>query len=188
MSNIIEALINIVNNKDYKIEQYTTGSNRAQNMGEALEQYFLDAFCNSFEVENEEERISKHQDVFSFLGSKNKIPDAILNKKEALEIKKSTSESSIQLNSSYPKHTLKANDKRIKSSALTCEDDKWEEKEMLYCFGHIPNGKSHIKSIWFVYGRVFCDLQEVYEGLINDIKSNLDDDYLGNELQHTMWC
>jgi len=182
MSNILEALINIVENKDYKIKEYTSGGNRAQNMGEALEQYILDAFCNSFEKKDKYERIEKHQEVFSFLGSKNKIPDAILKNKEALEIKKSTSESSIQLNSSYPKHTLVASDKRIKSSALICEEIKWEQKEMLYCFGCIPDGENHIKSMWFVYGRVFCDLQEVYEEIITKIKNNLDDDYTGNEL------
>ena len=182
MTNILEALINIVENKDYEIKEYTKGGNRAQNMGEALEEYIFDAFSNSFKIEDNEERRTKHQEVFSFLGSKNKIPDAILKNGDALEVKKATSESSIQLNSSYPKHTLKATDTRIKASALTCEEVKWEEKEMLYCFGYIPSGGKHLKSIWFVYGRILCDLQEVYEEIIDNIKSNLDDDYSGNEL------
>jgi len=182
MTNILEALINIVENKDYEIKEYTKGGNRAQNMGEALEEYIFDAFSNSFNIEDREERAAKHQEAFSFLGSKNKIPDAILKNGDALEVKKATSESSIQLNSSYPKHTLKATDTRIKASALICEDKKWEEKEMLYCFGYIPSGDIHLKSIWFVYGRILCDLQEVYEEIINNIKSNLDDDYDGNEL------
>lgn len=182
MTNVLEALINIVENKDYEITEYTKGGNRAQNMGEALEEYIFDAFSNSFEIENSEERTTEHQKVFSFLGSKNKIPDAILKNGEALEVKKATAESSIQLNSSYPKHTLKSTDTRIKASALTCEDELWSEKEMLYCFGYIPSGGKHLKSIWFVYGRVLCDLQEVYEEIINNIKSNLDDDYDGNEL------
>lgn len=182
MTNILEALINIVENKDYEITEYTKGGNRAQNMGEALEEYIFDAFSNSFEIEDSDERTAEHQKTFSFLGSKNKIPDAILKNGDALEVKKATSESSIQLNSSYPKHTLKATDTRIKASALTCEDKLWEEKEMLYCFGYIPSGGKHLKSIWFVYGRILCDLQEVYEEIINNIKGNLDDDYDGNEL------
>ena len=151
-------------------------------MGEALEEYIFDAFSNSFEIEDSEERTAEHQKAFSFLGSKNKIPDAILKNGDALEVKKATTESSIQLNSSYPKHTLKATDTRIKASALTCEDKLWDEKEMLYCFGYIPSGGKQLKSIWFVYGRILCDLQEVYEEIINNIKSNLDDDYDGNEL------
>jgi hypothetical protein len=182
MTNVLEALLNIVENKDYEIKEYTKGGNRAQNMGEALEEYIFDAFSNSFKIKDSEASTAKHQEVFSFLGSKNKIPDAILKNGDALEVKKATSESSIQLNSSYPKHTLKATDTRIKASALTCEDELWEEKEILYCFGYIPEGHKHLKSIWFVYGRILCDLQEVYEEIINNIKSNLDDDYDGNEL------
>ncbi|WP_179336320.1 NgoPII family restriction endonuclease [Winogradskyella costae] len=182
MSNILEALVNIVENKDYEIKEYTIGGNRAQNMGEALEEYIFDAFSNSFDIDDDETRRNKHSEVFSFLGAKNKIPDAILKNGDALEVKKATSESSIQLNSSYPKHSLKATDTRIQSSALTCEEIKWEEKEMLYCFGYIPSGAKHLKSVWFVYGRIYCDLQEVYEEIIDDIKANLDDDYTGNEL------
>ena len=182
MTNVLEALVNIVENKDYEITEYTKGGNRAQNMGEALEAYVFDAFSDSFNVEDSEERTEIHQKYFSFLGSKNKIPDAILKNGDALEVKKATGESSVQLNSSYPKHTLKATDTRIKASALTCEKEKWKEKEMLYCFGYIPSGAKHLKSIWFVYGRVFCDLQDVYEDIVNNIKSNLDDDYTGNEL------
>lgn len=182
MSNILEALIHIVENKDYEIKEYTIGGNRAQNMGEALEEYIFDAFCNSFRIDDNDERKAKHREVFSFLGAKNKIPDAILKNGDGLEVKKAESESTIQLNSSYPKHSLKATDTRIQSSALICEDVKWDEKEMLYCFGYIPTGGKHLKSIWFVYGRIFCDLQEVYEEIINDIKANLDDDYIGNEL------
>ena len=53
---------------------------------------------------------------------------------------------------------------------------------MLYSFGYIPKGGKHLKSIWFVYGRILCDLQEVYEEIINNIKGSLDDDYDGNEL------
>jgi len=186
MTNILEALINIVENKDYEITEYTKGGNRAQNMGEALEEYIFDAFSNSFEIEGNDKRTAEHKKVFSFLGSKNKIPDAILKNGDALEVKKATSETSIQLNSSYPKHTLKATDTRIKSSALTCEDELWEEKEMLYCFGYIPSGGKHLKSIWFVYGRILCDLttlrvrgmwvikhpQKVFSNLVKDWGSN----------------
>ncbi|WP_452223590.1 NgoPII family restriction endonuclease [Lacinutrix chionoecetis] len=185
MSNILEALVNIVENKDYEIKQYTTGSNRAQNMGEALEQYILDSYCNSFKIIDEDERLEEHRKVFSFLGSKSKMPDAIVRGAEALEIKKS-SQSTVQLNSSSPKHTLKCSNKRIAASARICEDKEWIEREMLYCFGYIPSKKNLLKSIWFVYGRIFCDLQEVYEVTANKIESNLeelqDEDTETNEL------
>jgi len=174
MSNILEAIVNIVENKDYEIKEYTSGSNRTQNMGEALEQYILDAYCNSFKVIDNDERLLKHQQIFSFLGSKSKLPDAIVRGAEALEIKKS-SQSTVQLNSSSPKHTLKAENKRVASSAKICEDEAWSEKEMIYCFGYIPDNANQLKSVWFVYGRVFCDLPEVYEGTANKIESNLED-------------
>ena len=173
MSNILEALVNIVANKDYEIKEYTTGNNRAQNMGEAFEQYVLDAYCNSFEINEKDERLKKHQAVFSFLGSKSKLPDAIVKRAEALEIKK-CSESTVQLNSSSPKHTLRANNSRVASSAKSCETEEWIEKEIIYCFGYIPNNNK-LKSIWFVYGRIFCDLPEVYEEVANKIESNLED-------------
>ncbi|HIP52225.1 MAG TPA: NgoPII family restriction endonuclease [Campylobacterales bacterium] len=42
MSNIIKAFINIVNNYQVNIEEFTQGNNRANNMGEGLETYIKD--------------------------------------------------------------------------------------------------------------------------------------------------
>ncbi len=49
MTNILEAIFNIVNQKDFQIKEFYSGSNRANNMGEALENYIKDAFVKKIQ-------------------------------------------------------------------------------------------------------------------------------------------
>jgi len=65
MSNIIKAFINISNNHQKDIETITQGNNRANNMGEGLENYIKNAFLDSKELDNLE-ALAK---VFSYQNS-----------------------------------------------------------------------------------------------------------------------
>ena len=61
MTNILEAVYNIVNQNDFKIRALYSGRNRANSMGEALEKYIKDAFADTLRVENETERMRSEE-------------------------------------------------------------------------------------------------------------------------------
>lgn len=106
--NIIDAVINLVNKPVTEVVSYYKGHNRANNAGEALEEYIKDLFANSFGL-NEQARLQKMSEVFSYLGNNSNPPDAMLKKGDAIEIKKiETNTASLALNSSYPKQVLRS--------------------------------------------------------------------------------
>jgi len=104
MSNILRAFINITNNYKSNIQTITQGNNRANNMGEGLENYIQNAFANTFNENDELEKLESFQDIFSYQGNKNNPPDLILKNSDAIEIKKLESKNSaMTLNSFYLK-------------------------------------------------------------------------------------
>ncbi len=78
MSNILKAFINIVNNYQTTIQNITQGNNRANNMGEGLEQFIQNAFADTSNVSDELERLETFEKIFSYRGNKNNPPDLIL--------------------------------------------------------------------------------------------------------------
>lgn len=106
MSNLLQAIKTIVDNPIIKVKDYYTGRNRANSVGEALENYVKDIFANSFDL-SEQERMQKFNEIFSYLGNQNNPPDIMLRNGDAIETKKVQSPSSaLALNSSYPKSKL----------------------------------------------------------------------------------
>jgi len=151
MSNILNAFVNIVNNYQSSISTLTGGNNRANSMGEGLEQFIQNAFANSFELDDESNRLQALSEIFSYQGNQNNPPDLILHHSDAIEIKKLQSKNSaIALNSSYPKAKLDANSPMITKACKECEE--WSIKDMLYAIGYIPSKSDTLKSLWFVYG------------------------------------
>jgi len=172
MSNIIKAFINIVNNYETNVQTLTQGNNRANNMGEGLENYIKDVFANTLNEENSATKLETLSETFSYQGNKNNPPDLILKNSDAIEIKKIESKNSaIALNSSYPKAKLYANSPMITTTCRACEN--WSEKDMIYAIGHLPKGSEQIKSLWMVYGDCFCADTEVYERIKNTISSGI---------------
>ena len=172
MSNIIKAFINIVNNYETNVQTLTQGNNRANNMGEGLENYIKDVFANTLNEEDSTTKLETLSKTFSYQGNKNNPPDLILKNSDAIEIKKIESKNSaIALNSSYPKAKLYANSPMITTACRTCED--WNEKDMIYAIGHLPKGTDQLKSLWLIYGDCFCADTEVYERIKNTISSGI---------------
>ena len=137
MANIIKAFINIVHNHKTDIQNITLGSNRANSMGEGLEEYIKDIFTNTIDESNSQLKLENLSEVFSYQGNKNNPPDLILKNSDAIEIKKLESKNSaIALNSSYPKSKLYANSPMITTACRECEE--WTEKDMLYAIGYLP--------------------------------------------------
>ncbi len=69
MTNLLIALANIVENPIVDLLSFYKGSNRANSMGDALETYIKDVFCNSLELSNSEKNKLYSQN-FSYLGTK----------------------------------------------------------------------------------------------------------------------
>ncbi len=170
MTNILEAIYNIVNQKDFQIKEFYSGLNRANNMGEALENFIKDAFAGTFDTQNEMERLEIFNQKFSWLGSQNNPPDIMIKGGDAIEVKKIQGNgSSLALNSSYPKADLRHTSTMITKECKSCEN--WEIKDMIYCVGNVDN--ENLKSLWLVYGSVYCAKHETYQRIKTTISEGI---------------
>lgn len=170
MNNIISAIINLVNAPKIKLKHYAISHNRANNMGEAFEEYIKDLFAGCTDIDDTNERNNKLSEVFSYLGNQNNPPDAMLKEGDAIEIKKIESDnSSLALNSSYPKAKLFSNSEMLNKSCRICED--WKEKDMIYVVGVVKD--EELKSMAMVYGVDYCAEQAVYERIKYTIKTGV---------------
>ena len=170
MTNILEAVYNIVNQNNFKIRALYSGRNRANSMGEALEKYIKDAFANTFDLESETERMKVYNQKFSWLGSQNNPPDIMIKGGDAIEVKKTQSaKSSLALNSSYPKADLRHTSPMITKECKECEE--WIVKDLIYCVGHTTD--TELKSLWVVYGNIFAAKHETYQRIKDTISDGI---------------
>lgn len=171
MSSLLTAIKNIVENPVTDIISYYQGSNRINNMGYALEEYIKDSFCNSFS-KSIIQKNSLYSKNFSYLGNQNNPPDIIIKKGDAIEVKKIESlNSSIALNSSYPKDKLYCNDPRITNFCKNSDGGKWKEKDIIYVVGVAP--KSKLKAVWFVYGDCYAANRQIYKRIKNKMSKGI---------------
>jgi len=171
MSNIINAIINLIEKPKFELKQYASSHNRANNMGEALEEYIKDLFADTVEETNLIQRNEKISGIFSYLGNQNNPPDSILRNGDAIEIKKiESNDSSLALNSSYPKAKLYSDSHMINRACRECEN--WEIKDMIYAVGVV--NESNLKSLAFVYGEDYCAEKETYEQIKAVIKNGVE--------------
>ena len=161
-------IVNLVSNPITCIVTTYKNKNRANNAGDALEEYIKDLFANTFNS-SPAEKAKRWSETFSYLGNSNNPPDAMLRCGDAIEIKKIENISSIALNSSYPKHTLKITNNKISKSCRKAEE--WNEKDIIYAVGLVKNGL--LKSLCMVYGLDYCASEECYDNLLNKIKSGV---------------
>lgn len=170
--NIINAICNLVTNPQYKLKQYALSRNRANNMGESLEEYIKDLFAGVLEDVSSEVRDAMIQNTFSYTGNQNNPPDAMLWGGDAIEVKKIESKNSaLALNSSYPKHKLYSDSPMISTACR--EAETWNEKDIIYAVGVLDKKTEQLKSLAFVYGEDYCASKEVYEKIKNTIKKVL---------------
>ena len=169
--NIIDAIINIVKNPILELKEYSISHNRANSMGEALEEYIKDVFSGTLFEKDENKRMEIISEVFSYLGNTNNPPDSILRGGDAIEVKKiENKSSSLALNSSYPKAKLYSNSSMITDACRSCE--KWEEKDIIYTIGTCEKNK--LTSLIFVYGEDYAAENKIYENVKNKIKLGIE--------------
>lgn len=172
MGNILSAIKSIVSASSLDVieESNEIIHNRANQMGDAFEDYVKNAFANCL---GQSARYIKHAryQTFSYLGNSNNPPDAMLIGGDAIEIKKleSLETSQLQFYSSYPKNKLCSDDPQISNQCRMCEE--WAEKDMLYVVGQVKNQK--LQNLFFIYGDLYCDSHEVYESAENAIKGGI---------------
>ncbi len=170
MSNIIDAIYNLVNRPIVEIVDSYSGKNRANNAGDALEEYIKDLFANSFDFE-ETSRIKKWSEEFSYLGNNSNPPDAMLHGGDAIEIKKIESDNSaLALNSSYPKQRLYSSSTMISNA---CKDaEEWNKKDMIYAVGVVRNNS--LQHLSMVYGLDYCANKKCYQRIKSTIKNGIE--------------
>ena len=169
--NIIDAIINIVKNPILELKEYSISHNRANSMGEALEEYIKDIFSGTLFENDKNKRMEIISEVFSYLGNTNNPPDSILRGGDAIEVKKiENKSSSLALNSSYPKAKLYSNSSMITDACRSCE--KWEEKDIIYTIGTCEKNK--LTSLIFVYGEDYAAENKIYENVKNKIKFGIE--------------
>ena len=166
---IIDAIMNLVNNPVTKLVREYSSRNRANNAGDALEEYVKDLFAGSFNMD-ETSRLERLSEVFSYLGNNSNPPDAMLKDGDAIEVKKIESDdASLALNSSYPKHVLRADSDMISEACRNAET--WTKKDMLYVVGVVKNAE--LRHLAIVYGLDYCASELCYAGLKNRIQDGV---------------
>lgn len=172
MTNILEAIINIANNPIFEIRNHYLGRNRANNIGEALETFIKDAFADVIASTDEQERMKKYNEVFSWLGNQNHPPDIMIRNGDAIEVKKTQSANSdLALNSSYPKSNIQSSSSMITQECRVCEN--WTEKDLIYCVGHTTD--EAVNSLWMVYGNIYAAKHETYQIIKQKISSGINE-------------
>ena len=170
MTNILEAIYNIAIQKDFQIKALYSGRNRANGMGDALENYIKDAFADTFGVIQEIERMKIFNQKFSWLGSQNNPPDIMIKGGDAIEVKKTQSATtSLALNSSHPKADLRHTSPMITKECRDCEE--WTTKDLIYSIGHTSD--TSLKSLWLVYGNIYAAKLETYERIKKTISTGI---------------
>ena len=172
MSNIINAIIEVVKAPKHKLKEYSTSHNRANQMGAALEDYVKDIFAGTVDESDIKVRNRKISEVFAYLGNQNNPPDSMLkNGGAAIEVKKIESpNSALALNSSYPKAKLFSDSTMISAACRDCEE--WTERDMIYAVG-VLNG-DNLRSLALVYGEDYCADKKTYERIRAAIKTGVE--------------
>ncbi len=170
--NIINAIMNLANHPVVHLVRDYQGRNRANNAGDALEEYTKDLFAGTFDF-SEAERLEKISQTFSYLGNNSNPPDAMLRGGDAIEVKKIESEgAALALNSSYPKHTVLSSSHMISSACKSAE--QWTEKDIIYTVGVVDKNTNDLKRLCMVYGLDYCASDECYSRIKTTIKNGVE--------------
>lgn len=170
MTNILTAIKTITAHSISDLVSYYQGSNRINQIGDALECFIKDIFAETVTEDNQQNKLLRYSEVFSYSGNANNPPDLMLRNGDAIEVKKIESlGASIALNSSYPKSKLFRDSPLITSHCRNCED--WQEKDLIYAVGVAENKK--LKLLWLIHGDYYAADREIYERITNTISSGI---------------
>lgn len=173
MPNTINAIINLVSDTQLELCDYYNTRHRANGEGDSLEEYVKDIYAGTLRETNEQYRLEKIEECFSYLGNDSNPPDAMLYGGDAIEVKKiESSKGDIQLNSSHPKYKLFSDSTMITETCRNAENRKWREKDLLYIIGSVKN--KILKSMFMVYGVDYAATEETYLKVKSTIKEGVE--------------
>ena len=168
MTNLLQAISCVVKNSIPDLLQSSKGKNRINIVGESLEAFIRDIFADTLDEIDENIRVNKHSQVFSYLGNQNNPPDLIIRDGDAIEVKKIESfRSGIHLNSSYPKSRLFADDLMILDACRATDGGNWEAKDLFYAIGVVKEKK--LKRLWLIGGNCYAAERQVYQRIKDTI-------------------
>lgn len=170
-TNILKAIYNLKKYSNNNFEEIYRGKNRANIMGEALEYYVKDLFCDCLREKSVDKKDKVYSKYFSYIGNQNNPPDFIISKGDAVEVKKIEGIGGIALNSSYPKSKLYSESGMITQACKDCE--QWKIKDIIYSIGTVSD--SSLKLLWMVYGDCYAASSEVYERVRNKISGGVNE-------------
>lgn len=172
MSNTIQAIINLVTDPVLEVGNYYNSRHRANAEGDCLEEYIKDLYAGTLRETDEQARLVKISEVFSYLGNDSNPPDAMLNGGDAIEVKKiESNKGDIQLNSSHPKYKLLATSPMITSGCKEAENGTWTEKDILYVIGKVKSKR--LQAMFMVYGIDYAANEEIYARLKTNVKDSI---------------
>lgn len=87
MRNVIDSVITLIARNNFRLMNMNGGNNRINSVGYALEDYIKNLFANTFEC-NENEKLLKWNEIFSYLGNDSNPPDIMLRNGDAVEVKR----------------------------------------------------------------------------------------------------
>lgn len=99
MTNLLEAILNIVNNNQLDLANYSKSRNKINAVGDSLEFFIKDAFCNSFNIELANKEINIYPQYFYILGILITFPEQIRQSLENLSITTNLEIKDIQIKS-----------------------------------------------------------------------------------------
>ena len=166
MTNILQAVRVIVNNKIPDVASFYRSRNRINAVGDALEAFIKDIFANTVTETDASSKYEAYSKLFSYSGNANNPPDLMIKGRDAIEVKKlGLGTGKIALNSSYPSAKLFTDSPMITSTCRNCES--WTEKDIIYAIGSFANSKLEI--LWLIYGDCYAASRETYEKIKNKI-------------------
>jgi hypothetical protein len=174
MASILTALINLADKKDNSIRHVVSSGNVVNAMGDSLDAYIKSLFIDNIDNMTPEEINLKKQEIFSWLGNQNNIPDLILKNGDAVEVKKIEAVGSLALNSSHPKQVLSSESSMISQGCRDCEglNTSWT-KELWYVIGTVDKNK--IIYLFFIHGVLYSADESIYAKIRTDIKNGIEE-------------
>ncbi len=169
MSNIVNAIINIINYRQTFNGAQNGGGNRMNANGASLEGFVKDAFAGTFGSPGGNQRWVNT--CFSYLGAANTPPDIILTGGDAIEVKQEKKLGQLQLNSSCPIDKLYHSNPKLSVKAKACDGGNWQSKDILYVIGTEPQVQFGPKKIWMIYGDCLSPNEQIFRTLEQQIKT-----------------
>ena len=172
--NILTAIKNISDFKTNNMREYFKdyATTQIKTVRQEMEYYVKDAISGSFKSVKDKKPTDRYDGVFSYVGSKNKPPDMIIQGGDVVVIKTiKTYKGSLTINNYPPKDRLKWNDPWILKNCREIDGGQWNSKDIFYVIGWTE--KRRMKYLNFIQGCCFIPEEEVYNKKIHGLKKNI---------------